>query len=350
MRSSRNGNFPFFDTTKSSQGVEKRFRSLPTEELMFMRTTITKIGLIVLLAVGTVGLTGCDSGGSGGTEESSLEKTDGVMVNLKDSETSSSAQKATVTGNLTVDFYYQNDSKENCTMSAMEKDVSPGYNGSFSPSNSEGNCENISDFDGVRAHYKADSDTSPLELEILTEDGSETIASVVSENAGNGMESAETISDDVTIPDEIGGGLVGGDDGSGDDGTGGGDTIDSASELANTIQGVTWRTPTLTVDEGNVNWARFNKPQGFDFWVFFALESGCALGVRIFKIIDGSTIELAPSSETPDVANVSYTDGTLTIKNYRGDGGTLTLKRAEKDPFQDRGCDFDDVTDDDLGY
>lgn len=327
---------------------------------MFMRTITTKIALGIFLSISVLGLSACDSGGSsgvssgndsgGGGAASRVEKADAVMVSLKESDQKSSSVKTKGSGALTVDFHYENDSKENCTLSERKKDVSPGFNGSFSPSNSEGNCENISDFDGVRAHYKADSDTSPLELEILTEDGSETIASVVSDNAGNGMEASETISDDVTIPDEIGGGLVGGDDGSGDDGTGGNDTIDSASELASTIQGITWRTPTLTVDEGNVNWARFNKPQGFDFWGFFALESGCALGVRIFKIIDGSTIELAPSSETPDVANVSYTDGTLTIKNYRGEGGVLTLKRAEKDPFQDRGCDFDDVTDDDLGY
>lgn len=315
-----------------------------------MSTSVTRVGLIILLAVGTVGLTGCDSGGSSGvTEEtSSLEKTDGVMVNLKESETSSSAQKATVTGDLTVDFHYQNDSKENCTLSAMEKDVSPGYNGSFSPSNSDGSCENVSDFDGVRAYYKADSDTSPLELEILTEDGSETIASVVSDNAGNGMEAFETISNDVTIPDEIGGGLGGGDDGSGDDATGGDNTIDSSSELASKLQGVTWRISPQTSDEVLVKWVRFNKPSDLPNWVMFALENGCNLSVGIFDILDANTLEFNPSG-IEITSDVSYSDGTLIIKNYEGEGKVLYLEQAQKDPFQDR-CDFSDETDDNLGY
>ena len=302
-----------------------------------MRTTVTKIGLIVLLAVGTVGLTGCDSGGgSEMTEEtSSLEKADAVMVNLKESETSSSAEKATVSGNLTVDFHYQNGSKETCTLSAIEKDVSPGYNGSFSPSNSEGNCENISDFDGVRTYYKADSDTSPLELEILTEDGSETIASVVSDNAGNGMEAAETISDDVTIPDEIGGGL--GDDGSGDDGTGGDGSIDSVSELANTIRG-TWRRASPTSDEIISKRFKFIYSSNIMSWYIVALgEEGCPVGqAGVFRIVSPSTLKFSPSSDYSYEANISYSDGVLTILNPEGEGERLTLKIADKNPSLDQ--------------
>ena len=303
-----------------------------------MRTTVTKIGLIVLLAVGTVGLTGCDSGGgSEMTEEtSSLEKADAVMVNLKESETSSSAEKATVSGNLTVDFHYQNGSKETCTLSAIEKDVSPGYNGSFSPSNSEGNCENISDFDGVRAYYKADSDTSPLELEILTEDGSETIASVVSDNAGNGMEAAETISDDVTIPDEIGGGL--GDDGSGDDGTGDDDTIDSASELGSILRGVTWRRASPTSDEIITNRFKFINDSDTVLWSMVPLgEEGCPVGqAGVFRIVSPSTLKFSPSSDYSYEASISYSDGVLTILNPEGEGERLTLKIADKNPSLDQ--------------
>jgi len=304
-----------------------------------MRTSVTRIGLIILLAVGTVGLTGCDSGGgSEMTEEtSSLEKTDGVMVNLKESESSSSAEKATVTGDLTVDFHYENDSKEDCTLSKRENDVSPGYNGSFAPSDINGECENVSDFDGVRAYYKADSDTSPLELEILTEDGSETIASVVSDNAGNGMEAFETVSSDVTIPDEIGGGLGGGDDGSGDDGTGGDGSIDSASELANTIRG-TWRRASPTSDEITSKRFKFVYSSNIMSWYIVALgEEGCPVGqAGVFRIVSPSTLKFSPSSDYSYEASISYSDGVLTILNTEGEGERLTLKVADKNPSLDQ--------------
>lgn len=323
--------------------------------------TATKIALIVFLSVGTFAVTGCDSGGSSETndtpdatndEPNSVEKADAVMVSL-DEDTSSSKSK--VKGPLIVDFHYENDSESDCTLSKKEKGVSPGYNEEFSPSNIEGNCKNISDFDAVQAFYKANSKAPRMKLEIRTAEDGELITYTSSDNVKNGITASRTVTDSVSLPD-VGDGIdneddnsgddSSGGDGSGDDVSGGENTFDDASDVASTISGL-WRTP----DDQDEEWVRINQ-RDTGRWFLGRLggeDDGCELGFGIFDIIDANTIDFSPQDEEIE-ADISYSDGTLTIDRKYG-YFTVTLVRpdGDKDPFQDR-CDFSDDIYDALGY
>lgn len=325
-----------------------------------MRTTVTQIGLAILLFAVTLGLTGCGSGGTSGNnpdgsedETSSIEKADAVMVSLKEEEENPSTEKAKaqVKGYLIVDFHYENDSGSGCTLSKEVNDVSPGYNKKFSPSNIKGECEGGSEFDAVQAYYNADSKAPRMILSILTANGGDLIASIRSDNVQNGIKASRAVSEEVSIPD-VGGGDVDSpnndpdDDDSGDDISGGDNAFDSASELANTVRAKTWRTKNK-VEPGVTLWVRMVKLNSdLDVWTYAFLGSACNLDSAPFTIIDGSTIEIGYDSTKADV---SYSNGELTIDEADDPPHTLIRPDKDKDPFQDR-CDFSEDTYDRLGY
>lgn len=185
--------------------------------------------VVCVFALG-LGAVGCDSSGANGDgddtgEEGSdggvpLENTSSVMVDLRSRSSGSSASSvgekagAKATGSLTVGFYYENDSGDDCTLSTTYTGIETPYNKELSPSDIDGNCESPSAFDGVQIDFTPSSNSSAegLKLSVQTSDGTE----IASDNdPSDGLGVSETVSEDVELPDNIGD--SGGDDGDGEE-------------------------------------------------------------------------------------------------------------------------------------
>jgi hypothetical protein len=148
-----------------------------------------------------------------------------VTVDLQSSSsgssTSASGEKAgaKASGTLTVGFHYENDSGGDCNLSTTEtvQDSDLPYNESFDPANFSGSlssgCGSPADFDGVQVEFAPGSGfpTSGLVLSLLDENGTEITSD---DNLSDGLGVSGTVSDDVDLPGDDGGG---GDDGDGDE-------------------------------------------------------------------------------------------------------------------------------------
>ena len=170
----------------------------------------------LLLLMATIGLFGCDSGGSGSSGQNSpsenptgnppLEETSSVTVDISSDakrapRSKVGAQKAS--GSLIVAFHYEVDSGSDCTLLAQKSGISTPYNESFDPARLEGDCDTSSGFDGIKVEFRPgpNSSASGLVLSLLSEDGVE----IASDNtSSDGLGVSETVSDQVDLPDRIG--------------------------------------------------------------------------------------------------------------------------------------------------
>jgi len=182
-----------------------------------------------LIAAGVL-IVGCDSGGSASSSsggepsggENTLENTSAVTADLKANSSSSSREKtssggAKASGTLAVGFHYENSSGSDCTLSVKKTVGSTPYNEPFDPTNISGSCSDPSEFDGVQAEFTpgSGSSASGLVLRLLNENGTEITSD---DDPSGGLSVSETASDQVDLPDEIGGGGEGGDNDGGSDG------------------------------------------------------------------------------------------------------------------------------------
>lgn len=177
------------------------------------------IGLSIL-GLALLGV-GCDSGGSSGGDSSDGESDDGdgavlentstVTVDLKssssNSSTASSREKAVpkASGTLTVGFHYESDSGSDCNLSKEAMVSSTPYNEVFDPTSIDGDCSSPANFDGVQVKFVPGSGSSDsgLVLTLLDENGAEI---KVDDDPSDGLGVSVTVSDEVDLPDEIGGG------------------------------------------------------------------------------------------------------------------------------------------------